>query len=199
MLEEESASLRYHLYNFLDKTDNFNFFGPNLPKTGFWDQNFKNLSQDSNQHPWDTKCTKFQAKQATLNFRAQIYPNWIVGSKFQKSKSRFRISILDILGVPNFRQNEQLWIFWPKFTQNRIFVSEFQKSKSGFTISILEILCAPIFEQERQLWIFGPKFAQKWVLESEFQKFKSGFGINTSHYTMCANFQSKWTIFNFTV
>ena len=27
--------------------DNFDFFGPKLPKNGFWGQNFKNLSPDS--------------------------------------------------------------------------------------------------------------------------------------------------------
>ena len=32
---------------FSGKTNNFDFFGPNLPKTGFWGRNFKNLSQDS--------------------------------------------------------------------------------------------------------------------------------------------------------
>ena len=47
MLEQESASLRYHAYQFLDKTDNFEFLGPNLPKNGFWGRNFKNLSPDS--------------------------------------------------------------------------------------------------------------------------------------------------------
>ena len=39
--------MRYHVYQFLDKTDNFEFLGPNLPKNGFWGQNFKNLSLDS--------------------------------------------------------------------------------------------------------------------------------------------------------
>ena len=33
MLEYESASLKYHVYQFLDKVDNFEFFGTNLPKT----------------------------------------------------------------------------------------------------------------------------------------------------------------------
>ena len=46
MLELESASLRYHVYQFSDKTDNFDFLGPHLPKNGFWSQNFKNLSPD---------------------------------------------------------------------------------------------------------------------------------------------------------
>ena len=32
---------------FSAKLDNFDFFGPNLPKNGFWGRNFKNLSLDS--------------------------------------------------------------------------------------------------------------------------------------------------------
>ena len=101
-------------------------------------------------------------------------------SKFQKSKSGFEISILEILWVPIFRQNGQHWIFGPKFAQNWILGSKFQKSKSGFGISILEIFYAAIFRQNEQLWIFGPKFAQKWILGSEFQKSNSGFRMNLS-------------------
>ena len=80
--------------------------------------------------------------------------------------------------VPIFRKNEQLWLFWPKFSQKWVLGSKFQKSESGLGICMLEILCAPIFRQNEQLWIFGPKFAQKWTLGSEFQKSKSGFGIS---------------------
>ena len=47
MLEQESASLRCHAHQFSGKTDNFDFFGPNLPKNGFWGRDFKNLSPDS--------------------------------------------------------------------------------------------------------------------------------------------------------
>ena len=43
----ESALPRYHVRQFSFKTDYFDFFGPNLPENGFWDQNFKNLSLDS--------------------------------------------------------------------------------------------------------------------------------------------------------
>ena len=49
------------------------------------------------------------------------------GLEFQKSKSRFAICILEILCASIFRQNGQLWIFWPKFAQNWILGSEFQK------------------------------------------------------------------------
>ena len=34
------------MYQFLDKTEIFEFLGPNLPKNGFWGQNFKNLILD---------------------------------------------------------------------------------------------------------------------------------------------------------
>ena len=152
--------------------DNFDFLGPNLPKNGFWDQNFKNLSLDSESA--SLRCYVHQ-------FSDKFAQKWILGSEFQKSKSGFGISILEILCAPIFRQNGQLWIFLPKFAQKWFLGSKFQKSKSGFGISILEILGAPIFRQNGQLWIFGPKFAQKWILGSKFQKSKSGFGINTSN------------------
>ena len=45
-LDSESASLLYSVHKFLDKTDKFEFLGPNLPKNGFWGRNFKNLSLD---------------------------------------------------------------------------------------------------------------------------------------------------------
>ena len=35
--------MRYHVYQFSDKTDYFEFLGPNLPKIGFWGQNLKSL------------------------------------------------------------------------------------------------------------------------------------------------------------
>ena len=36
MLEYELASLKYHVCQFLGKTDNFDLFDPNLPKMDFW-------------------------------------------------------------------------------------------------------------------------------------------------------------------
>ena len=134
-LDSESASLIYYVYQFLNKTDNFEYLGPNFPKTGFWGKNFKVWIR--NQHPWDTMWTSFQ--------------------------------------------KGQLWIFRPKFSQKWSLGSKFQKSKSGFVVSILEILCIPIFRQTGQLWIFGSKFVQKWILASEFQKSNSRFGINTTN------------------
>ena len=42
---------RYHVCQFSGKTDNFDFFGPNLPKNEFWGRNFKNLSLNSESAP----------------------------------------------------------------------------------------------------------------------------------------------------
>ena len=114
-------------------------------------------------------CTNFQTKRTTLTFWAQICPKMDLGSKCQKSKSRFETRILGTLRVPIFRHKGQLWIFGFKFAQKWILRSNFLKSKTGFGINILEILCAPIFRQKRQFWIFGSKFAQKWILGRNFK------------------------------
>ena len=60
-------------------------------------------------------CTNCQTKLTTLTFWAQIWPKWILGSEFQKSKSGFGINTSKIPCVPIFSQNGQLLIFKPKF------------------------------------------------------------------------------------
>ena len=61
-LNSESASLRYYVHQFLDKTDNLKFFDPNLPKNGFGDRNFKNLSLDSESRPPIYHVCQFSVK-----------------------------------------------------------------------------------------------------------------------------------------
>ena len=65
-------------------------------------------------------CASFQAKQTALTFSAQICPKMDLGLAIQKTIVGIRISILDIPCVPIFSQDEQLWIFRPKFVQKRI-------------------------------------------------------------------------------
>ena len=115
MLEQKSASLRYHVYQFLNKMDNFEFLGPNLPKNGFCVQNFKNLILDSESGSLRYYVTNFQTKQTALNFGHKFAQKWILGSEFQKSKSGFGINTSSIPCVPIFSQTGQLLIFWPKF------------------------------------------------------------------------------------
>ena len=157
---------------------------------------FSKLIWNKNQHPWDTMCTNFQTKWTTFSFWAKFAQKLILGRKFQKSKSGFGISILEILSAPICRQNRQLWIFAPKFAQKWILESEFKKSKFGFGIGILEILCT--------------NFQTKWTTLDFWAQIcpKMNFGVGISKVyvwirnqhlqnTTCANFQSKWITFNF--
>ena len=105
-------------------------------------------------------CTNFQLKTTTLPFLAWVCPITKIGFEFQETSVRKRISILEIPRVLIFRQNEQLWVFGPKFAKNWILGLKFQKSKSRFRISILEILCAPIFSQNGHFLIFWAKFLE---------------------------------------
>ena len=105
-------------------------------------------------------CANFQTKLTTLNFWAQICSKRKSGFEIQKTNIGIRISILEILCEPIFRQNGQLWIFGPKSAQKWILGSEFQKSKSAFGISTSKTPCKPIFSQNGQLSIFRPKFGE---------------------------------------
>ena len=67
-LDLESASLRYYLHQFSDKTDNFEFLGPNLPKNGFWGRNFKNLSLDLKSAPPIYHVFHFSVKMDNFSF-----------------------------------------------------------------------------------------------------------------------------------
>ena len=99
-------------------------------------------------------CANFQKKRTTLTFLAQIYPNINFRVWNSETDVRIRISILEILCVPIFRQKGELWFFGPKFAKKWILGSEYQKSKSGFGISASKIPCELIFRQNGQIWIF---------------------------------------------
>ena len=104
-----------------------------------------------NLHYQDTTCVDFQLKRTALTFLVQINPKGKLGFEIERTNIGIRINIFEIPCVPIFRQNGQLRIFGPKFTQKWILGSKFQKSKSEFGISIFEILCVPIFRQNGQL------------------------------------------------
>ena len=77
-----------------------------------------NLIRNKNQHPQDTMCGHFQAKQTTLTFLAQIYLKIDLGLEILKTHVGKRITILEISYVPIFRQNGQVSLFQPKFAKN---------------------------------------------------------------------------------
>ena len=51
-----------------DKTNNFDFMGPNLPKNGFWGGNFKNLCLDSDSTPPRYHICQFSVKVDDFEF-----------------------------------------------------------------------------------------------------------------------------------
>ena len=53
---------------FSDKTDNFDFLGPNLPKNGYWGRNFKNLSLDLESAPPRYHVCQFSVKMDNFEF-----------------------------------------------------------------------------------------------------------------------------------
>ena len=53
---------------FSDKTDNFDFLGPNLPKNGFLGWNFKNLSLDLESAPPRYHVSQFSVKMDNFEF-----------------------------------------------------------------------------------------------------------------------------------
>ena len=56
---------------FSGEMDNVDFFGPNLPKNGFWGPNFKNLSPDSESTPPRYFVCQFSVKMDNFEFFGQ--------------------------------------------------------------------------------------------------------------------------------
>ena len=64
----ESVLPKYHVCQFLCKTDSFDFFSANLPINEFWGQNFKNLSPDpESATPGYHEC-QFSVKMVNFEF-----------------------------------------------------------------------------------------------------------------------------------
>ena len=61
-----------------------------------------------NQHPWNTRCSNFQTKGAIWVFAPKFALKWILRLEFEKSNSKYRISILEILCEPISDETEKL-------------------------------------------------------------------------------------------
>ena len=76
--------MRYHVHQFLDKMDNFEFFGPNLPKNGFWGRNFKNIFLDSESASLRYHVYQFSDKTDNFEFLGPNLPkNGFWGRNFK--------------------------------------------------------------------------------------------------------------------
>ena len=85
--DAESAPPRYYVHHFSGKIDNCDFFGPNLPKNGFWGWNFEKISLDAElikKLLQVTMCANFQAKRTILTSSAQICPKMDFGVGISK-------------------------------------------------------------------------------------------------------------------
>ena len=101
---------------FLDKTDNFNFVGQNLPNKLILDSEFQKTIVAVRISIFEIQCVPIFRRNGQLClFGPKFGQKWILGLEFQKYKSWFGISPSKILFEPIFSQNGQLWIFWPKF------------------------------------------------------------------------------------
>ena len=66
---------------FSDKTNNFDFLSPNLPKNGFWGRNFKNQSLDSESAPPIYLKSQFSVKMNNFEFfglNLGKLPNYVI-------------------------------------------------------------------------------------------------------------------------
>ena len=140
------------------KTDKFNFLGPNLPKTGFWGQNFKNLNLDSEAASLRYYVHQFSDKTENFEFLDPNLPKNGFWSRNFKNLSLDSESASLRYYVHQFSDKTDNFEFLGPNLPN--LVSEFQKSKSGFGINTSNIPCVPIFSQNGQLLIFRPKFAE---------------------------------------
>ena len=62
------------MYQFLEKTSNFDFLGPNLLKNKLWKWDFKNLSQGSESAPPIYHICQFLVKMDNFDIFGLNYP-----------------------------------------------------------------------------------------------------------------------------
>ena len=83
-LDSESVSLRYYVYQFSEKTNDFELLDPNLPTSGFWGRNFKNLSLDSESASLRYYVHQFSDKTDNFDFLGRNLPkNGFLGGNFE--------------------------------------------------------------------------------------------------------------------
>ena len=112
----KSASLRCYVYQFSDKTDNFEHFGPNLPKTGFGGWNSKNLSLDSESASLRYHVHQLSKKTNNFEFLGPNLPKNICWGRNFKNPSIFSQNGQYLFFRPKFGDITQLGaIFWFKY------------------------------------------------------------------------------------
>ena len=116
----EILCVHVRVCQFSGKTNSFDFFSPNLPKSESRVGNSENYCCNKNQHPRYTTCANFQSKWTTLNFLTQTCSKKDLGLETEKSNVGIRINIVETLCMSIFSQTGQLWVFRSKFAQKWI-------------------------------------------------------------------------------
>ena len=88
-------------------------------------------------------CANFQGKQTAFTFSAQICLKMDLGLEIQKTNVGKRISILEILCMPIFRQNEQFCDFFdPNLPKNGFRVGNWENSCRNKNQHLGDTMCA---------------------------------------------------------
>ena len=111
----ELALPRYHVCQFSNKMDTFDFLNQSLPKIGLGLE-IQKTNVGIRINILEKPCVTIWRQNGRLwLFWSKFGQKWVLRSEFQKSKSGSRISTSEISCVPIFSQNEQIWIFRPEF------------------------------------------------------------------------------------
>ena len=127
------------MYQFSDKTDNFDFLGPNLPKNEFWCQNFKNLSLVSKSASLRYHVYQFSNKTNNFEFLGPNLPKNCWGRNFKNL-------ILDSESTPPLYyvcqfsvKLDNIWFFDLNFGKLPNYVQYFGSNIQGVAESWLEV------------------------------------------------------------
>ena len=145
------------MYQFSDKTDNFEFLGPILSINGVWCQNSKYLPMDSeNKRSIRHYVQQFSEKQDNFDFLGANFPKNEFWGETSKNLSLDSESASLRCYVYQFSDKTNNFEFFdPNLPKNIFLGSKFQKAKSGFGIDTSNIPRGRMFSQNGQLLIFG--------------------------------------------
>ena len=154
------------MYQFSDKTDNFDFLGPNLPKNGFWCQIVKNLSLVLKSASLRYYVYQYSDKTDNFEYLAPNLPKtqfW--GRNSDKTdnfdflgpnlpKNGFRNQHPWDIMCTNFQTKRTNLNFWAQICPKIDVGVRFQKSNSGFGFKTSTISYVSIFSQNGQHLVF---------------------------------------------
>ena len=117
-------------------------------------------------------CTNFQT-------------NWILGSKFQKSKPGFGIGILEILCTPIFRQNGQFWISGPNLPKNGFWGRKFKNLSLDLESASLRYFVHQFSDKTDNFEFLGPNLPKNGFWDRNFKNLSLDSESTPPIYHVC--------------